>query len=139
VPLGRTEPDYVHLQIGQVSGPQGKRSTLTEYEAVSQPTLTFTLFSTEDCVSQEQWKHILVHLQQDGIGAVRSQSFGKFAVVGWEKLADAAPVPAWVPPTKPGEEEKPKRVRSKRATDVITPGVDDKHPAGPHGVGQGRQ
>jgi hypothetical protein len=112
IALGRPEPDHVHLQVGQVSGPTGKRSTLTYYDAVLQPTLEFTIMSTEDCVSVPMWQAILSHLQENGVGAVRSQSFGKFKVVAFDKVGEAAPLPGWDGPSKP--DAAPKKAVAKK-------------------------
>lgn len=81
-----TEPDGLHLLIGHVSGPQGPKSTLTHYEYVTQPYLTFDVFSLQDRVTQEQWKQTLWYAQENGLGAVRSQGFGRFKVVGFDRV-----------------------------------------------------
>jgi hypothetical protein len=86
VHLGRMEPDGTHLQVGQVSGPQGKRSTLTYYDLCLQPTIAFTVLSFQDLVTPEQWKNILMHAQRNGLGALRSQSHGQFRVTAFDKL-----------------------------------------------------
>jgi hypothetical protein len=86
--FGRMEPDGRHLQVGQVSGPQGPRSTLTYYDFISQPTLSFHVLSFEDRVTMDQWKRILIHAQRNGLGALRSQSFGQFRVTAFDKLPD---------------------------------------------------
>lgn len=84
--LGRDKADGVHLQIGHVTGPQGPRSTLTYYDYVQQPTISFTLSSVEDCIASDQWKRILVLMQRNGIGALRSLGHGQFRVTAFDKL-----------------------------------------------------
>jgi hypothetical protein len=86
VPLGRDEPDGKHLQIGQVSGPKGPRSTLTYYDYCLQPTAVFTVFSLEDMVKPEQWQRILLTGQREGLGAIRSLSHGQFKVKAFDRL-----------------------------------------------------
>ncbi len=89
--LGREEPDGMHLQIGHVSGPQGKKSTLTYYayceNTADRPlTAMFTMSSMEDMIDLEMWQRVLVSAQSNGLGAVRSMSHGTFRVTGFDKL-----------------------------------------------------
>ncbi len=84
--LGIDEPDGTHLQIGQVSGPQGPRSTLTYYDYAWQPSLAFTVLSLEDCIKAEQWRAILKQAQENGLGSLRSQGHGRFKVVAFDRL-----------------------------------------------------
>lgn len=82
-----TEPDGKHLQIGHVTGPQGPRSTLTYYDYIDQPTTTFDVLSLRDGVTQTQWRDIFLSMQRNGIGALRSQSYGTFKITGWEYVS----------------------------------------------------
>jgi hypothetical protein len=90
--LGRTEPDGTWTQHGVVSGPSGSRSTLTQYDYVEQPRITFVLKSLVDPqtgkerIEQEQWKLLLTYLQYSGLGALRSQSHGQFKVMVFQKI-----------------------------------------------------
>lgn len=86
VPLGRTEPDGKHLQIGQVTGPKGPRSTLTYYDYCLQPTAAFTVWSLEDTVKPDQWQRILRVGQMEGLGAIRSLGHGQFRVKAFDRL-----------------------------------------------------
>ena len=83
--LGREKADGVHLQIGHVTGPQGPRSTLTYYDYVQQPTISFTLSSVEDCITADQWKRILVLMQRNGVGALRSLGHGQFRITAFDR------------------------------------------------------
>lgn len=89
IPLGRLEPDGTMMQIGHVSGPQGKRSTLTYYDFCSQPEISFVVSSSEDIVTPEQWQHILIQGQRLGIGAIRSLGHGTFKVTGFDRADNA--------------------------------------------------
>lgn len=80
------EPDGTFTMHGVVGGPQGKRSTLTQYAYCVQPTITFTVKSFMDRVTEDQWVTILQHSELIGLGAIRSQSFGQFAVQAFDKL-----------------------------------------------------
>jgi hypothetical protein len=92
VHLGRMEPDGTWTQHGVVSGPSGSRSTLTQYDYVEQPRITFVLKSLMDPqtgkerIEQEQWKLLLTYLQYSGLGALRSQSHGQFKVMAFKKI-----------------------------------------------------
>lgn len=86
--LGRTEPDGVELFIGHVTGPQGPRATLTYYEYCERPELAFTIMSLQDCITPPQWEQIFEQAEQNGLGSLRSQGYGRFTLV------DVAPVSA---------------------------------------------
>lgn len=92
VHLDRTEPDGTWTQHGVVSGPQGSRSTLTQYDYVEQPRIEFVIRSIIDPaegkerITGDQWRMILLYLQDSGLGALRSQGHGQFKVVGFERL-----------------------------------------------------
>ena len=90
--LGRQEPDGTWTQHGVVSGPQGSRSTLTQYDYCDRPRASFVLESlidpTDDKerVTADQWRSSLIHLERLGLGALRSQGHGTFKVVGFDRL-----------------------------------------------------
>lgn len=90
--LGRDVPDGTWTQHGVVSGPQGSRSTLTQYDYCEQPYAVFTIKSILDPgdgkerITGDQWRQILTYLQSSGLGALRSQGHGQFKVVGFQRL-----------------------------------------------------
>ena len=86
VHLGRLEPDGTHMQVGHVTGPRGRRSTLTYYDYCVQPEITFTVSSLQDSITFDQWKDILRTCQREGIGALRSLGYGQFRITGFDKL-----------------------------------------------------
>lgn len=86
VHLGRAQPDGTHMQVGQVNGPRGPRSTLTYYDYCAQPVVRFVCASLEDAVTPDQWKNVLVCGQRQGIGAMRSLGYGQFRVTGFDRL-----------------------------------------------------
>lgn len=87
IPLGRAEPDGVDLFIGHVSGPKGPQSTLTYHEYVEQATIELDVLVTKDEVSKEHWPEVWVHAQENGLGALRSQGFGRFDLEAWASKA----------------------------------------------------
>lgn len=90
--LGVDEPTGVDLIIGHVQG----RSTLTYVEYVLRPRIEFFVYLDElavdvlldqkDEVGDRRLPKIFVHAQQNGLGALRSQSHGKFTLVAWEQV-----------------------------------------------------
>jgi hypothetical protein len=85
--LDRREPDGVELLVGHISGPQGPRSVLSYHEYVQAPAaLEFTVMVAEDAVPEEWWARLWTLFEQNGLGAVRSQGYGTFDLVRWDKL-----------------------------------------------------
>ena len=93
--LNRTEPDGVETFTGHVTGPQGPRSTLTRYEYVEKPILTFHLKELKlmqkskhgtAALTEDQWEQLFVSMEVPGIGAIRSQQFGRFETVEFTKI-----------------------------------------------------
>lgn len=93
--LDRAEPDGVEMVIGHVTGPQGPRSTLGYHEYAEHASIAFLVDSTdatpgagavEDCIAPEHWPLIWLHAQANGLGALRSQGHGQFAVTAFTRL-----------------------------------------------------
>jgi len=102
IKLGRPEPDGVELSIGHISGPQGKRATLTYYEYVDDASVSFHLREAQEVrtpkgkqdmearpsLTRRQWAIIWTAAQELGLGARRSQEQGKFDVMAFELIPD---------------------------------------------------
>jgi len=101
--LGREEPDGIELSIGHISGPQGKRATLTYYEYVERPIVTFHLREAREVrqpkgskekeeprpsLTRRQWAIIWTTAQELGLGARRSQEQGKFDITVFEPVEE---------------------------------------------------
>lgn len=84
------EPTSLELFVGHVTGPQGARSTLTYYQYVETPTITFLVATIQDEVIAQEWPRIWVTLENLGFGALRSQDAGRFDVTAWDEVP---PVP----------------------------------------------
>ena len=84
--LGVAEPSGVETIIGHISGPTGPRSTLGNYEYVLQPVIDFRVLILRDCIDAEQCRDIWCLAQENGFGTLRSQGFGRFDVVEWERM-----------------------------------------------------
>lgn len=76
--LDRMTPDGVELFIGHISGPSGPTSNLTYYEHVIGSTLEIDVRVTRDEITFEHWQEIWVQCQEIGLGALRSQGYGRF-------------------------------------------------------------
>lgn len=82
IPLGVTEPTgiaqrFVHTWRG---------SGIQYEEYVDQAKVTFTV-ATESKFSEEQWALLWLTAEQNGLGASRSQGYGRFEVVGWKAIS----------------------------------------------------
>jgi hypothetical protein len=86
VSLGVAEPSGVETVIGHISGPTGPRSTLSNYEYVVEPVIAFRVLVLRDCIAAEQWRDIWCLAQENGLGTLRSQGYGRFDVIEWERM-----------------------------------------------------
>lgn len=84
--LGAPQASGIDLFIGHTTGPKGPQSNLTYIEYVSQPTLTFDVMVAEDAIGHKHWPQLWVLAQENGLGALRSQGFGRFDIVLWERI-----------------------------------------------------
>lgn len=84
--LGVSEPSGVDLFIGHTSGPKGPQSNLTYYEYVERPVITFEVMVAQDALSLDQWAQMWVLAQENGLGALRSQGFGRFDIERWARV-----------------------------------------------------
>lgn len=87
VRLSRTDPDGIDLFIGHVSGAKGPQSTLTYHQYVERAAIDFDVMVCKDEVSPEHWPEIWIHAQENGLGALRSQGFGRFDIEQWETVS----------------------------------------------------
>lgn len=91
--LGITEPDGIEVMIGHINGPQGPRATLTNVEYAYMPEVTFTIkemraapTDDEPSLTDEEWRNVWLSAEENGLGAARSQSHGRFEVTAWEVI-----------------------------------------------------
>lgn len=91
--LDRREPDGVEMVVGHVSGPQGPRSTLGYHEYVRQAELQFDVLVTRDAIPHEWWPELWEQMQEIGLGALRSQGYGRFDIESWDEVDPRTAVP----------------------------------------------
>ena len=82
--LQRAEADGVELFIGHTTGPKGPQSNLTYYEYATRPIVAFDVMVTRDALPLEYWPELWVQAQENGLGALRSQGFGRFDILAWD-------------------------------------------------------
>lgn len=89
VPLNVTKDDVdIEMFITHTNGPAGPISGLNYVEMVYEPTVTFTVKALKDCIPGDDWASFWELAQENGLGAKRSQQFGRFDIVGWKRLPD---------------------------------------------------
>lgn len=83
---GLTQPDGVELLIVHADTPQGPRSSLAYHEYTVGASIEFEIEVLRNELEPEKWPEIWVYCQENGLGACRSQSYGRFDVTKWEEI-----------------------------------------------------
>jgi hypothetical protein len=86
ISLSKREPDGIELMMIHASGPKGQVNSLSYHEYVMKPELSFQVLVARDEIKNDDWPQIWVHAQENGFGASRSQSYGRFDVVKWDRV-----------------------------------------------------
>jgi hypothetical protein len=86
-----TAPDGVHTAVAHTNGPTGPVSSIKRHEYVAAPTVVFIVMianakNVADKISDDELAKTLVHFGEHGMGACRSQGFGKFDIVSVSEL-----------------------------------------------------
>ncbi len=85
--LHMAEPSGVDTFIGHIIGPKGPQSTLAYYEYALQPHIEIEVLMLKTARDIEQnWGMIWKHAEENGLGAMRSQSFGRFDLASWDEV-----------------------------------------------------
>lgn len=84
--LGDDVDTDIKLWVGHPKTPQGRQSTLTYYEYADQPRIYFEVAVLDDAIKPDQWSRIWRIAQKEGLGALRSQGYGTFKLVRWERI-----------------------------------------------------
>ena len=85
------KPDGVMQSVAHTTGPQGPMSSIKRNEYVLRPLLAFDVImanakSVSEKISDHEMASVLVHFGEHGLGANRSQGFGRFDVVSVEQV-----------------------------------------------------
>ena len=80
------DTDGTQMLHGNVEGPRGPRSIVTEHEFVDQPTIQFTLDVLKNGKAAEEmrskWPEIFSHMESNGIGSHRRYTdYGRFVTI----------------------------------------------------------
>ncbi len=93
--LGEAPYEEIHTAIAQTTGPSGRISAIKRHEYVVQTELTFDIVMAERAFKELSPKLLattLVHFSEHGLGACRSQGYGKFDILDMQELKGDAPV-----------------------------------------------
>lgn len=93
ISLGRMEPDGIEMVVGHITDRQGPRSTLGYHEYVRRVTISFDVLVVRDSIEQEWWIDLWTHMEENGLGALRSQGYGKFDLLAWELVDPLSKAP----------------------------------------------
>jgi hypothetical protein len=73
-------------KVKHITDMSGTRSAIGRHEYLIRPELTLVLkWPSKGSVTEEDLRQVWAAAQEDGLGACRSQGFGKFDVVAWDK------------------------------------------------------
>lgn len=91
-------PTDVHQAVSHTVGPSGPVSSIKRHEFVHRPKITFDMIiatakSVNEKISDDEIAKTLVHASEHGMGACRSQGFGRFDVVSVEEIEMTAGLP----------------------------------------------
>ena len=78
------KPDGIDQAVAHTMGPKGPRASIKRNEFVSQPKITFEVWiarAVADKIPDLSFADTLIHAQEHGTGANRSQGFGRFDVI----------------------------------------------------------
>lgn len=80
--LGVSEPAGIQQRFVFASGPTGRRTGIQYEEYVDEAKISFHVI-TDNKFTDEQWAMIWLTGQQQGLGATRSQGYGRYTVIEW--------------------------------------------------------
>lgn len=88
--LGVDEPTGTMEVVGQVQSPRGPRSILKKVDYVQGPEIEFEIWTLlNGKLSGEYLRRVLELGQESGLGAMRTQGYGQFDVIGFHPLAQS--------------------------------------------------
>jgi hypothetical protein len=85
-------PDEVYEAVAHTMSMTGPVSSVKRHEVAKAPQLTFQVWianaaAVADKISDDELAQCLTHFGEHGVGACRSQGFGRFDVVKVEEIA----------------------------------------------------
>jgi hypothetical protein len=90
------KPTDILTAVAHTVGASGPVSSIKRHEYVLRPRLKFEVWiatadSVSDKISDDELAKTLVHFSEHGVGACRSQGYGKFQVISIEEVGMVAP------------------------------------------------
>lgn len=88
-----SSPDGVHTAVAHTTGPSGPVSSIKRHEYVLSPELTFRIAIAQaiaEKLPDDAMARTLYHFGEHGLGACRSQGFGRFDLVNIRELEGSA-------------------------------------------------
>lgn len=85
------KPDGVHTAVAHTVGASGPVSSIKRHEFVMRPKITFEVWiasvdNIQEKISDDELASTILHMSVHGVGACRSQGFGKFTPVSVEEV-----------------------------------------------------
>lgn len=85
------KPDGVMQAVAHTTGPSGPMSSIKRNEYVLRPRIVFDVImanakAVSDKISDDELAKVLVHFGEHGLGANRSQGYGRFDVLSVEEI-----------------------------------------------------
>jgi hypothetical protein len=87
--LGEAPHPEIHTAVAHTSGPSGPVSSIKRHEYIVGTTILFDIVMADRAFKElppELLADTLVHFSEHGLGACRSQGFGKFDILGMEEI-----------------------------------------------------
>ncbi len=86
--LGTDEPDGIDLCLTHIVEWNGKRhDSMSYYEYVDRPLLSFQVKVVQDRIKPIHWEQFQELSCEDGLGGRRSQGFGRYDWVKWQRVS----------------------------------------------------
>jgi len=82
--LGDAPHEKLHVAVAHTTGPNGPVSSIKRHEYCIEPTITFDIVMAERAFKElppEMLARTLNHFKEHGLGACRSQGYGKFDIL----------------------------------------------------------
>lgn len=85
------KPDGVDTNVSHTTGPKGPQASIKRNEYMLKPIIEAEIWiakAVADKIPDESFADMLIHAQEHGIGANRSQGYGKFDVLSVEEITE---------------------------------------------------
>lgn len=99
IKVGEEGDQKIHVSVSHNQGPKGPVSSIKRNEYVVRPIIKYDMYiakyaAVEDKLSDDDIAKALIHFQEHGLGASRSQGYGKHDILEIRPLEDTDSTPA---------------------------------------------